>query len=329
MTSANLLIVRDEIDNMHTSVKKEKAEVDASAYSDLLETVNCDMSWNLAEPAYFYNSGNAKMSRFVKLIDSEKASWLLQNHPNAFLLLTLIALRARRINGHLDGLEIGDAFIGDYKAAGIETERKYRTAKQKLIDLKIIRIRETCRNRKKSTTGATTVGTLVTLIDSSIWDINPKVNDDRSDDRPTTDRRPTDDEQERTKKEEERTKKNINPYTSRSAPQSRNNDNLKFSFESMQFEGVTAEDVEAWKVAYPNIDISQQIAKAAEWVKSNESKTRKRTQWRKFLTQTWFSRADERAMNRAASGYAGQPKVDRRQRDSDGTPLRSSAEGMF
>ncbi len=76
--------------------------------------------------------------------------------------------------------------------------------------LKIIRIKETCRNRKKSTTGTTTEGTLVTLLNSDYWDINPESSDDRLDDRATTDRRPTDDEQERIrkkKKEEEKEKK--------------------------------------------------------------------------------------------------------------------------
>ena len=149
--------------------------------------------------------------RFIKyIVDSEKSAWLRENYPNAYLLLSLIAERARRCSGHPDGLEIGDAHIGDYKKAGIASERQYRTAKDKLILLKIIRIKETCRNRKKSTTGTTTEGTLVTLLNSDYWDINPESSDDRLDDRATTDRRPTDDEQERIrkkKKEEEKEKK--------------------------------------------------------------------------------------------------------------------------
>jgi len=133
---------------------------------------------------------------YLKLNRSPKVEWLQEHYPNAFLLLTLIAYRARRFEGHPDGLKIGEAHIGDYWKAGIESEQKYRTAKQKLIDLKIILICETCRTRKKSTTGTTTKGTLVTILNSDYWDINPETNNDRVNDRPTTDQRPTNDEQE-------------------------------------------------------------------------------------------------------------------------------------
>ena len=145
--------------------------------------------------------------RFIKFIPSQKSEWLLKNHPNAFLLLTLIAMRARRVNGHPDGLEIGMAQIGDYKSSGIESERKYRTAKDVLIKICAVKIVETARKRKKSTTRTTTNGTLVILLQSDIWDVNPEHRDDRSDDRATTERRPSDDEQERRKKKKEKINK--------------------------------------------------------------------------------------------------------------------------
>ena len=53
--------------------------------------------------------------RFIKFIDSDETFYLIEHHPNAFLLLTIIASRARRISGNPDGLEIGEAHIGDYK----------------------------------------------------------------------------------------------------------------------------------------------------------------------------------------------------------------------
>jgi hypothetical protein len=152
---------------------------------------------------------------FIKLIRSQKADWLQENHPNAFLLLCLIAKRARRYSDHMDGLEIGDAHIGDYAKAGIETEMKYRTAKKILIDLKIIKIKQTCRKRKNATTKTTTematYGTLVTLIDSSIYDINHEgssdLNNDRNNDRATTEQRPSNDEQERIRKNKKEERK--------------------------------------------------------------------------------------------------------------------------
>lgn len=148
------------------------------------------------------------MSRFIKFIPSEKSDYLIEKHPNAFLLLTLIATRARRTPGHIDGLEVGDAHIGDYKSCGL-TLRQYRTAKEILCKLKIITIKLTCRNRKKSTTGSTTVGTLVTLLSSDIYDINSETIDHRIDHRATTDRPPTDHEQECKNDKNEKKKEKI------------------------------------------------------------------------------------------------------------------------
>lgn len=129
------------------------------------------------------------MSRFIKYFPNEKAHWLLENHPNAFLLLTLIAQRARRSNKDADGFEIGWALIGDHEKAGL-TRQQYRTALDVLVEHQFIEI--ICRGWKDKTatiesTIKTTIkatikatikkraeGTIVKLIDSSIWDINPE-----------------------------------------------------------------------------------------------------------------------------------------------------------
>lgn len=145
--------------------------------------------------------------RFLKLIDSEEADYLLENHPNAFLLLCLIAKRARRISGKPDGLEIGEAQIGDYRKAGIETRNKYRTALDVLIKRNHCKIVETCRKRKTlptdSTTGSTTIGTKVSLSRSDVYDINPENghhrNHHRNHHRTTTEPPPNHHEQERIK----------------------------------------------------------------------------------------------------------------------------------
>lgn len=162
--------------------------------------------------------------RFIKFIPCEESYYLRKNHPNAFLLLSYIAERARRVSGNPDGLEIGCAYIGDYKEAGIETERKYRTAK-KILELRShLKIVETCRNRKKSTTGSTTVGTLVKILRSDVWDINAEDCDDLNVDRETTGRRPSDDEQERKRKnknieiKEKNNKKEKIPNEAQSGP---------------------------------------------------------------------------------------------------------------
>jgi len=148
--------------------------------------------------------------RFLKFIPSEEAFWLMQHKPNAFYLLTHIANTARRRLGHPDGLLIGQCHLQHltfYKF----TERQYRTAKQVLIDRKHIKIIETNRTRQKSTTGTTTKSTLVQLCSLTIYDINSETNDDRNDDRETTDRRLTDDKQEGLRRS--RKKKNHHPQT--------------------------------------------------------------------------------------------------------------------
>jgi hypothetical protein len=117
-----------------------------------------------------------KISEFIKYKRSEKAEWLRRHYPNAFLLLSLIAERARRESGHPDGLIIGDAMTGDPEEAGLKRQ-PYRTAIEKLQEFKIIKIISNGKKffeREKSTIKITIRGFLVNLIDSGIWDINPK-----------------------------------------------------------------------------------------------------------------------------------------------------------
>jgi hypothetical protein len=134
----------------------------------------------------------SETERFIKFIPSSEAMYLLKEKGHAFRLLTIIAESARRYEGGADGLKIGEALIGGFENYDM-TERNYRTAKEVLIRRRHVEIVETCRTRKKATTGATTVGTRVKLLTSTVYDINLEPCDDRSDDRPTTDRRPTDD----------------------------------------------------------------------------------------------------------------------------------------
>lgn len=128
--------------------------------------------------------------RFLQLnIENEidhEGDWLAVNHPNAFLLLYFIARRARRYNGHPDGLKVGMAKLGDWEKMGL-SRQNYRTALKILTTYKFVEILETNRTRKKSTTGTTTEGTLVRLCDTRIWDINPESSNHRSNHCLTTD----------------------------------------------------------------------------------------------------------------------------------------------
>lgn len=134
----------------------------------------------------------SEIIRFIKFIPSVEAMYLLKEKGHAFRLLTIIAESARRYDGGSDGLKIGETFIGGYENYDM-TESNYRSAKDILIRRSHVEIVETCRTRKKVTTGVTTVGTKVKLLSSSVYDINLEEGHDRKDDRPTTDPRPTHD----------------------------------------------------------------------------------------------------------------------------------------
>ncbi len=59
------------------------------------------------------------------------------------------------------------------------------------------------------------------------------------------------------------------------------------------WQGITDADREAWRSAYPAVrDLDAQLARIAEWLKSNPSRAKK-TRWRKFLTD-WLAREQDR-----------------------------------
>lgn len=169
----------------------------------------------IAESSYKYKAGSTmsdeKSQRFIKFIASEESTYLLRYHPNVVLLLMQVALRARREEGSPDGLKPGEAFIGDYLNAGIETEKKYRTAKKVAEQRGHLLIIETCRNRKKGATERATIGTKVKLISTTVYDINISVEGDRKGHRGATEGRPKGDELRKNKKEKKEKKNTSAP----------------------------------------------------------------------------------------------------------------------
>ncbi len=95
----------------------------------------------------------------IKLIRGPEMRLLIKNHPNAFILLTIIAERACRTNDHPSGLEIGQSLVGDYDNYGM-TRQQYRLA------IRCLKV-----NHLVVTKG-TNKGTIATLLDESIYDIN-------------------------------------------------------------------------------------------------------------------------------------------------------------
>jgi hypothetical protein len=212
----------------------EKPPVDAGGLRKTTDWRQSDKTYKndlmLSDSSNLYKQKELSMSNlaFVKLNRNETTEWLLKKYPNAFLLLTQICLRARRYDGHIDGKIIGEAEIGDYWNAGIESEKKYRIAKMVLVEKKIIEISYTNKMKKnnqgrpvfdeksendkkrateRATKRATEIsynGTIVKLLCSDIYDINIDFENnekgdrkgDQKGDRGATEGRPKGDEQE-------------------------------------------------------------------------------------------------------------------------------------
>lgn len=98
---------------------------------------------------------------FIKINrESQTTEWIIRKRPTAFLLLTLVAKRAKRSGSYPDKyLEIGEAEIGDYKTYGV-TEQVYRS------DKKFLEI------NGQITTRTTSKGTIAKLISNAVFDIN-------------------------------------------------------------------------------------------------------------------------------------------------------------
>jgi len=112
---------------------------------------------------------------FIKLMrDAEVVPELLRDMP-AMHLLTVVAYRARRTNGfHCDGLEPGEALVGDYAQYGM-TRQQYRSALKRLEKWEFATFRPT------------TMGTIAKLADSRIYDINGDDTNQQTNQRPTND----------------------------------------------------------------------------------------------------------------------------------------------
>ena len=97
------------------------------------------------------------MIGWISLHRSDETLVLMKTHPQAFLLLCQIALRAKRKDCRISKLKARQAWIGDWKEAGITSEKAYRLAKETL---------ESC---GLATFQASNKGTLATLADASVF----------------------------------------------------------------------------------------------------------------------------------------------------------------
>ena len=300
---------------------------------------------SLLFPNNYCNGKSMSQPRFIKFIPSERYKYLIRYHPLAFILLTVIADRARRIDGNIDGLNIGEAFIGDHQNMGL-TRQNYRTSLKALVRLKFLEITENCRTRKKSTTGTTTVGTKVKLIDSTIYDINIEDTNHRSNHRLTTGQPPPNHEQEIIKKDKK--DKNIDNLgtnfaddniiykTGPASSPSTSNDlknrsqpskpKIRFCFDSNKFIGLDEKFIESMRESYPGVKLDQEFSKMKAWLISNPSKAPK-NQYASFINR-WLSKAQDQLALKSMPRSYGQP-VNRAPKNADGTLAPNPYEGLF
>ncbi len=116
------------------------------------------------------------MTGFVKAMRSDEAAFLDTN-PLANHVLNVIARRARRTPDPLNGLQIGECFVG-HKGLGL-SEQQYRTVKKNLQKWGLVEFKKAER--------VTDRGTVAKLLDSKVYDIN----ETDPNGRPTEDQRKT------------------------------------------------------------------------------------------------------------------------------------------
>ena len=103
---------------------------------------------------------------------------LIRKNPNAYVLAAVIANRARwRKEFNADGLEQGEALLGDYDKYGM-TRQEYRTALAQL------------RKGNFTTTRATNAGTIARLTDTRLFDPLNLTGNQQDNQQPTTEQPP-------------------------------------------------------------------------------------------------------------------------------------------
>ena len=133
---------------------------------------------------------------FIKL-NREKGIELLEEDPQAFLLLTQIAMRARRKDGEYSriSLKTNQALLGDHKKIGL-SRQQYRNTQKRLIQYGL------------ATFEPTNKGTVATLTNTAVYDTNAggntppkspnssmKIRDDQpTENQPETMKEPTNDQ---------------------------------------------------------------------------------------------------------------------------------------
>ena len=214
-------------------------------------------------------------TRFIALHCGEEAEALLSKHPNAFLLLTQIAMRAQWKDNPITGMKAGEAFIGDYKNAGIHSQKAYRHAKDKLVSCMLARFK-----------GANK-GTVATLTSASIFSTTA----------PDKGEQGANKGQPRGEPGATTHTDTQNTLNTPVAPNGASSDSPQKSKcpiswnEADGFTGITDQDRAEWGKAYPAVNLDRAIAAASDWLKRNP--TRRKKNYGRFLSN-WLAKNQER-----------------------------------
>ncbi len=190
------------------------------------------------------------MSGFIKTIrNSRNAFEMLKRRPTAFLLLYIIAQRARRSNdSNFDELEIGEAKVGDFKSYN-STETIYKNDKNFLERYNF------------ATFKGTTKGTIAKLIDISIFDINTDDVNDQETKQGTN--------KERTRNEQGTTNKNEKNDKNEKNREYRHDDDTQPSTENLNAHIKILNDpliLNEFEKNFPKIETLNEIEKMKDWL---------------------------------------------------------------
>lgn len=99
------------------------------------------------------------IDKFIKFKPTKEFFDLIESRPTAFCLFTLIVARARRTPNKINGLDSGEAYIGDHKKYGV-SRQVYRSDLNCLKSTNWITFR------------STTKGTIAKVVNTDIFDLN-------------------------------------------------------------------------------------------------------------------------------------------------------------
>lgn len=180
---------------------------------------------------------------------------------------------------------------------------------------------------EKSTNKTTNKFTIYRLLTDSFSIEDHKQNHKQTTNKPQTEPIPHNNNLDIQKKDIDNARRDDSPPASQPP---RQKDSLSFSFELKKFIGIEKEDLEAWKICYPHVELGQEILKATQWIISNPSKSKKKL-WRLFLTK-WFNNQNEKIENKKAYASLNKPSFgfrDKRNVDIHGNPITSEASTRF